>query len=254
MIGEVGKFAVLEGLAQKAAQSGNRDAIERQRVAREFASFLLLEMIKAMRATIPQGGLSEEASFERDSYMTLADMELARVIAKREGMGLAKMVERALERAAPAHAGERPKPSEEPEAESVQPAEGRISSLFGLRRDPISGENHFHKGVDIAAPEGSPVRAAATGTVLFSGWKEGYGNIVTLDHGNGVVTRYAHNSANLVAEGEKVAAGQEIALVGSSGRSTGSHLHFELLKGGQAVDPLSVVRGQAPTPELGRSL
>lgn len=259
MIGEVGKFAVFEGLARKAtglaSEGKNPEAAEKQKAAQEFASFLILEVIKAMRATIPQGGMfEEEQSFTRDMYNTLGDMELAQAIAKREGMGLAKMLERALEKTAPYRAGERAGAGEQRGAGPVRPVDGKISSLFGLRHDPITGEQRFHKGIDIAAPEGSPVRAAASGTVAFSGWQEGYGNIVTLDHGNGVMTRYAHNSANLVSKGEKVAAGQEVALVGQSGHSTGSHLHFEVLVGGEAVDPSSMARGGGPTLGLGRKI
>jgi len=202
------------------------EAEQKHRVAEEFATLLLFEVIKAMRATIPHGGLFEEDSLPHDIYTTLADMEVARAMAKREGMGLGRFVERALEAY-----GRTP----------IQPVSGAVSSSFGPRPDPLEGEEHFHKGLDIAAPAGSPVKAVAAGRVVFSGRAEGFGNLVTLDHGDGLMTRYAHNGANLVSVGERVAAGQEIALVGTSGRSTGPHLHFEVLRGGQPIDPMSAI-------------
>jgi murein DD-endopeptidase MepM/ murein hydrolase activator NlpD len=99
----------------------------------------------------------------------------------------------------------------------------------------------MHKGLDIAAPTGAPVKAVAPGKVVFSSQAGGYGNLVVIDHGNGFTTRYAHNRTLLVSVGDTVRAGQEIAHVGSTGRSTGPHLHFEVLRNGYAVDPLAAI-------------
>lgn len=112
------------------------------------------------------------------------------------------------------------------------PVSGRITSIYGLRHDPIDGRIRLHNGVDIAVPSGTPVRPAASGTVVFSGTRNGYGNMVIVEHGDGVITLYAHNSLNLVSEGTPVDAGTVIALSGSTGRSTGPHLHFEAWKDG----------------------
>jgi len=121
----------------------------------------------------------------------------------------------------------------------IWPASGPISSGFGWRIDPIFHRRALHTGIDIAASWGAPVEAAETGTVLYVGWMTGYGNVVVLDHGNGVSTVYAHLSSYAVRAGEPVRRGQVIARVGSTGWSTGPHLHFEVRQDGQPVDPLA---------------
>ena len=117
------------------------------------------------------------------------------------------------------------------------PLEGRISSPFGAR--DLFGSTSLHRGIDIAAPTGTPITAAAQGTVIWSGLRGTYGNLVKLDHGNGFVTYYAHCSQLLVQEGDTVEQGETIALVGSTGRSTGPHCHFEVLWQGELLDPLA---------------
>lgn len=111
------------------------------------------------------------------------------------------------------------------------PVQGRISSLVGLRHDPINGTLREHHGIDIAVAEGTAVRPVAPGRVIFSGTRGGYGNLVIVDHGDGTITLYAHNSVNLAAEGDQVDGTAPIALSGSTGRSTGPHLHFEAWRG-----------------------
>jgi murein DD-endopeptidase MepM/ murein hydrolase activator NlpD len=118
---------------------------------------------------------------------------------------------------------------------------GYISSMFGSRTDPFTGRAAFHKGVDFAGREGSEVVAVASGVVIWSGDRYGYGQMVEVNHGNGYVTRYAHNSENLVAVGDTVKRGQTIAVMGSTGRATGPNLHFEVLRDGRVVNPLSYV-------------
>lgn len=126
------------------------------------------------------------------------------------------------------------------------PIKGRISSRFGARRDPLHGRHRQHTGVDIAAPRGTPIPAAAAGTVVFAGRRGGYGNLVEIEHADGRRTRYAHTDRILVTVGDAVQDGQPIATVGSTGRSTGPHLHFEIKENGAAVDPLQVVAKDSP--------
>ncbi len=119
-----------------------------------------------------------------------------------------------------------------------RPAQGGwLSSLYGYRTDPFSGKREFHHGVDITSKPGTPVTAVAAGIVIWSGPRYGYGNLIEVSHGKGYITRYAHNQRNLVNVGEKVEKAAVIALMGNSGRSTGTHVHFEVLKNGQHLDP-----------------
>jgi len=120
-------------------------------------------------------------------------------------------------------------------------ATGYIGSGFGSRADPINGSVEHHLGLDFDAPPGSEIRAVADGVVIWNGDKSGYGNVIEIDHGNGYVTRYAHNQKNLARVGERVHAGDVIARVGSTGRATGPHCHFEVWLNGRAVNPLSYV-------------
>jgi murein DD-endopeptidase MepM/ murein hydrolase activator NlpD len=126
-----------------------------------------------------------------------------------------------------------------PEGRPVQ--EGFISSYFGQRADPFTGYTATHKGIDFAGPEGTSVISVAAGLVTFAGDRAGYGNMVEVNHGNGMVTRYGHNEKLLVKQGEMIRKGQEVALMGSTGRSTGPHLHFEVVKNGIQVDPLRFI-------------
>lgn len=119
--------------------------------------------------------------------------------------------------------------------------EGYISSYFGERMDPFNGEEAFHKGIDFAADAGADVVAVASGIVIWAGQRDGYGVLVEVSHGNGYVTRYGHNQRALVEAGDTVQRGQAVAVVGSTGRSTGPHVHFEVLRNGQAVNPMSFV-------------
>lgn len=123
----------------------------------------------------------------------------------------------------------------------VMPVEGRFSSRFGNRFHPVDRTQKFHSGIDIAAPRGTPIKAAADGIVVFAGQKGGYGNVVEIKHADGRVTRYAHADALNVTEGQKVTAGEQIATVGSTGKTTGPHLHFEVLENGQAVNPFETI-------------
>jgi murein DD-endopeptidase MepM/ murein hydrolase activator NlpD len=116
-------------------------------------------------------------------------------------------------------------------------ADSYITSGFGGRADPFGGGAAFHKGIDFHASMGDPVLAVAEGVVSYAGVRSGYGNVVEIDHGNGYVTRYAHNSRLLVQVGDLVRGGQQIAKAGSTGRSTGAHVHFEVWADGRVVNP-----------------
>lgn len=122
---------------------------------------------------------------------------------------------------------------------SVQPVEKlQFTSNFGIRSDPFRGTAAMHAGVDIPGPVGTPIYATADGIVDHAGWQGGYGNLVEINHGKGIATRYGHLSKVLVADGARVTRGQLIALMGSTGRSTGSHLHYEVRMDGHAVNPV----------------
>jgi murein DD-endopeptidase MepM/ murein hydrolase activator NlpD len=129
----------------------------------------------------------------------------------------------------------------------VQPSgrpilKGWISSYFGMRTHPLSGRREMHKGIDFAGKLGGPVIAVAKGVVTYAGKRYGYGQVIDIAHGNGYTTRYAHNSRLLVSVGDTVEKGFQIAEIGSSGRSTGPHVHFEVLKNGREVNPVRFIR------------
>jgi murein DD-endopeptidase MepM/ murein hydrolase activator NlpD len=118
---------------------------------------------------------------------------------------------------------------------------GYISSYFGERADPFDGREAFHKGVDFAGNQGSDVISVAAGVVTWAGERSGYGKLIEINHGDGYSTRYAHNERALVSVGQTVRRGESIALMGSTGHSTGPHVHFEVLHNGRQVDPLSFI-------------
>jgi len=120
---------------------------------------------------------------------------------------------------------------------SVRPIDGPLSSGFGFRTDPFTGRTALHTGLDFPAPTGTKIHAAAGGVVLSTDHHPAYGNLLQIDHGNGLVTRYAHTSKILVEQGDLIRRGQVVALVGSTGRSTGPHLHFEVMVDGSQQDP-----------------
>ena len=125
---------------------------------------------------------------------------------------------------------------------SIMPTSGWLTSAFSsMRSHPILHIDRPHEGIDVVAPQGTPIEAPAAGTVVSAGWSTGYGNTVTLDHGFGLMTRYAHASRLLVRPGQRVARGERIALVGNTGLATSSHLHYEVHVNGKPVDPLRYV-------------
>jgi murein DD-endopeptidase MepM/ murein hydrolase activator NlpD len=118
---------------------------------------------------------------------------------------------------------------------------GWLSSYYGVRKDPFTGKPTMHKGLDFAGKEGDPVVATAAGLVTWAGERYGYGNLIEIDHGNGLVSRYGHNASLKVKIGDVVTKGQVVANMGSTGRSTGAHVHYEVLRKGKQIDPLPFV-------------
>ncbi len=267
-----GRDSRLQGLANrlqalKPENSGKENGIaeraELRQAAQDFEAMFINLLMQEMWPDEEEGLFGKSTA--GDIYNKMFTTELSKVMSSSGQMGLAEMVERqvgemlgmeeedgfipgkVLGRALPQpirRGAERVYEAVERTAAQaaerfLRPlSEGWISSRFGMRNDPFDGEPRHHDGVDIAAPEGSPVKASADGTVKFSGRQAGYGNLVIIEHSGGIETRYAHNSDNHVRKGEVVSKGQVIASVGDSGRATGPHLHFEVRKDGEAVDPI----------------
>ncbi len=129
---------------------------------------------------------------------------------------------------------------------SLWPVNGSVRSSFGTRSDPFSGEGIFHSGIDIATPIGSEVHATADGVVISTNWVNGYGRLLIIDHGNGLQTYYAHLARFLVVPGEEVRGNESVALSGSSGRSTGPHVHYEVRLAGTPVNPYKYMTRSLP--------
>ncbi|HTN52540.1 MAG TPA: peptidoglycan DD-metalloendopeptidase family protein [Anaeromyxobacter sp.] len=210
--------------------------------ARSLESLLLRQVLQASGAF--HGSETAGSGVRADLFVeTLAD-----AVAKGGGIGLADQLERSLGGgAAPAPApGGGPALAVTPRLPRLGPGNaplaGTVTSPFGERTDPFTGARAEHDGVDVGAPEGTPIRASAAGVVRAAGERGGYGNAVEIDHGHGLVTLYGHAADLLVHPGDRVEAGQPIATVGSTGRSTGPHLHFEVRMGGRPVDPARVLK------------
>ena len=204
----------LQGLADERGQLVAVAAEKRQQVAQEVSQ---LEEISA----------ADEANLE--ALIVERQQELA---AERAA------AERARRAGQPAPQG----PATASSGYFQWPVSGPITSPFGWRIHPISGLRRFHEGIDIAASMGTTIAAAEAGRVIYAGWYDGYGNYISIDHGGGVSTGYGHCSRIFVAVGQDVARGQAIGAVGSTGNSTGPHLHFEVRINGKPIDPLTRLR------------
>lgn len=267
-----------DSTAAAARRSADAARDQVRRLAQEFESVLLTQMLRDMRRSMVD---SDEPDQGFGAMTDTVDTEFGRALSKAGGFGLSNALLGALERLARpgdegALAGEgrggvsagTAEPVLQPTALPAAPADGSIAqpvapgqqapvsvlatpagaitSAFGARRDPINGAPGFHKGVDIAMAYGQNVPAAAAGTVVFAGEKGGYGNMVVVRHADGYETRYAHLSEPYVRAGDVVEAGGVLGKSGSSGWSTGPHLHFEVLRDGRALDPLDAkARGPA---------
>ena len=238
--------------ASEARKDGDASVADRERlkqIAAEFESMLLVQMLKDMRKAGAWDEAEENDTFGAQSLFETIDVELAGHLARARGMGLQEQLLNAFDRTQPVApttesapaAGTVAPPAAKPERAAlklVSPVNGAVTSEFGWRRDPFTNRTKFHQGVDLKAAYGEEIKAAAAGTVVFSGEQGGYGTSVVIEHADGTKTRYAHLSAALVQKGDPIGAGQPLGRAGRSGRATGPHLHFEVIaRNGARVAP-----------------
>jgi len=239
LLGRIGRQDERIAASVKSARDGVADARRRTRVARAEAGRIEAAVSSA---TAEQRGIVSRLVTSRDTLVaarraksaTLASIEsdrdstLAEIDAlEQQSAALAARIREAQRRS--------PAPAVAPSGGSGVlgwPVSGPVTSSYGIRW------GRMHEGIDIAVGEGTPVHAAAAGTVIYAAWMSGYGNLVVVDHGNGLSTAYAHNSSLAVSVGQSVAAGEIVSYSGNTGNSTGPHVHFEVRVNGSAVDPL----------------
>ncbi len=200
--------------------------------AEEFEAYMVTMLARELRSSVESFSTGVMGTFG-----DLFDQEIGRRVAETGGFGLQDAIAGALEargQPRPSLPSALPSPGDAP---TLVEGLGRVTSRFGLRADPFTGQHREHHGLDIAAPSGSPIHAAAEGVVRYAGKRGGYGNVVILQHTDGTETRYAHCRDLNVKVGERVERGATVATVGSTGRSTGPHLHFEVRRDGEVVDP-----------------
>jgi murein DD-endopeptidase MepM/ murein hydrolase activator NlpD len=204
----------------------------------DFESVFTYEMLKSMRKSIEKcdlfhGGQAEEV------YESMLDQELAQNMAGKGSNSISDVMYNQLKKIyqLTEQAETASSVGQDISKNPVWPLNAKVSSSFGFRKDPLTGKKKFHEGMDLAAKEGTDVKAVMAGRVQIVDDQKGYGKVVVLDHGQGYTTLYAHNSDITVKTGDWVQKGSTIAKVGSTGRSTGPHLHFEVIKDGQKLDP-----------------
>lgn len=260
-----------------ATPAKDADRAKVAQLAQEFEAMLMTQMLRDMRSSmLDEESDSDGGGFGRDTMQDTADIALGQALSRVGGIGLSSVLMKALDQrllgagapaagagtatvgvptypqtvvspdpTGPGLAGQPPMPTLHvparggTESTDLGVPGGPISSGYGWRRDPLTGMAAFHKGIDVAQPYGQNVQAAASGRVAFAGDQGGYGTMVIVDHGQGRQTRYAHLSGTSVKAGDTVESGQVIGTIGTSGRSTGPHLHFEMLTDGQPVDPMT---------------
>ena len=228
---------------------------ERQEIAsEEFEGYLIGMLIKEMRKTIPKGMLSSSAM---DTFTEMMDQVLAKELAAdgafgfadamfRDGKGNTNSVKQEMKEGIrefrtvtrPILKDLHEHAIHQHDAHALQPLLGRLTSKFGMRIHPISNKLRAHEGIDIAAPKGTDIQNVMDGKVTFAGIKGGYGKTVIVTHDDGRESTYAHCDQIFVHKGDSLKAGDKIAEVGSTGVSTGNHLHFEIRENGKSVDPL----------------
>jgi murein DD-endopeptidase MepM/ murein hydrolase activator NlpD len=243
-------------LLQKAGRGKGENAAALREAAKEFEALFLSYMLNVMRESIEDSGLTDNG-LGRDIYTELFDQELARSMAGRGALGIADLLIRKLSDPLPAATPDSrpPSPTTAPSSPGPDvrksdnqevpdfrmPVHAHLSSAFGTRNDPFTHETRFHRGVDLAAPSGMEVRVACAGRVVSSGFEKGYGNTVVVEHPGGFQTRYAHLGTLQVKTGDTLQPKQVLGTVGSTGRSTGPHLHFEVSRHGIKLDPTALL-------------
>lgn len=244
--------------------SGQDDPRRVAELAHQFEALFIGQMLRQMRQSLTMAGDDEEDKSSKpfEAMTDQMDTALAQNLSENGGLGIAQVIidafnqqqsSRAPGAVAKANAGVAPVavplttpqtpvalPSSDPTAMPL-PA-SHVTSKFGWRSDPLTGQAKFHKGVDLRAAYGQPVASVASGKVVQAGAQGGYGLSVVVEHGSGIRTRYAHLSEVSVKAGEAVADGETIGKAGQSGRSTGPHLHFEILADGRPVDPVEAAQ------------
>jgi murein DD-endopeptidase MepM/ murein hydrolase activator NlpD len=251
--------------SKPALDAGQPAAADKKKLAdasAQFEAVLLSQMFDAMQKTAHFDEDGEEGGSSAP-YADMIPSQMAQSLASAGGLGLAPWLEARLQGpASPGRQGSSFHPLPQ-RGEGVQasgprdlgispfaprvdgglpsPIHGAISSPFGEVRHREDGSVHVHQGIDIPAPQGTPIQTVASGRVSFSGKRQGYGETVEIEHADGTMSRYAHCSRRLVEAGQSVKRGETIAEVGSTGRSTGPHLHFEVLLHGRAVDPTQLL-------------
>jgi murein DD-endopeptidase MepM/ murein hydrolase activator NlpD len=253
------------GPAERVAAAGASAAGAPAQLAQEFEAMLLLQMVRQMRQSL----LDEEAQGEGLGFDTMTetfDVEFARFLARSGGVGLGRLIQGALpegpgsgvpvadvgvglvggstrEPRAADPVAARPESLGGTEAALSLPLTTNVSSPFGWRADPLGAGRRFHGGIDLHAAYGREVPSAAPGRVVHAADQGAYGQTVVVEHAGGLRTRYAHLSAITVEVGQELAKGEVLGRVGQSGRATGPHLHFEVLKDGVKLNPLEVAEG-----------
>jgi murein DD-endopeptidase MepM/ murein hydrolase activator NlpD len=260
---------------------------ELKKASQEFEALFISYLLKVMRSTVQRSD-EETGSLGKETYLEMFDQEIGLHIARSQSFGIGEMLYRKLvdkdESKPGGHEDQSPLKLEQhskvrsgstafpdpghsdvvpasqlltreeltesqPQFLDLQsPVHGVWSSSYGIRPDPFTHQYRFHHGIDVAAAAGSPILAARAGTVIYSGYLGGYGNTVIIEHENGYRTLYAHAARNLVAVGERVTSQQMIGVVGNTGRSTGAHLHFELEKDGEKLNPLGYLAPSRESP------
>lgn len=269
-------------LGSQSIEGQKMDEAKLQELSREFEAILTAQILESLSLSMADSGADGESSQTHGSTLNgLMWLEMAHQLTSQRDLGLATSLYQQLAPELETH-----KPQDGPEGHTTpvgnqrsttptsvlptpppsppitapapldapapapswqRPVDGRLSSSFGTRTDPIDGGKRNHRGVDWAAPTGTPVRAASAGTVVFSGPRGGYGNTVVVEHAGGVQTLYAHLSKIDVQQGQQLHAGVEIGKVGQTGRATGPHLHFEVRQGTDWRNPVAWLnRGETP--------
>jgi len=234
-------------LAHQAGRPEEKLNGKNQDAAQAFESYMVELMIQQMRKTIPEG-IFQSTGVEMFSGMF--DQAVAKEISAGGGFGLAESMAQKMDGGSPAPLSMAIEPGRAvgsattmgPFSQASNPVDGGVvSSGYGRRHDPFTGKNSFHKAIDIGAPMGAPIQNLAAGTVTMARANGGYGNVVMVDHGDGWRSLYAHCDSMNVEPGQRVEAGEQLGSVGSTGRSTGPHLHLEIRHQGQRVNPAEVL-------------